>query len=90
MQVESDACFGQGAVRAHRVLKAVASASLKSWVFAIVFVGAVAGVGVVIAVLAEQIATLNTILEKVASAIAVAALPITIVRWLFTVSPSCV
>lgn len=90
MQVERNACFGQGAVRARGVRTAVESASFRNWMFAIFVAGAAGGIGVVIAVLARQIGTLNNVLQEVASGVAVAALPISILRWLVKVSFSCV
>lgn len=88
MQVEKHACFGQGAVRARGVRTAVESASFRNWMFAIFVAGAAGGIGVVIAVLARQIGTLNNVLQEVAAGVAVAALPISILRWLIKVSYS--
>ncbi|CAM9533755.1 unnamed protein product, partial [Ectocarpus sp. 8 AP-2014] len=84
-QVEEHPCFGKGAVRATRVRHAVTSSTCSDWCLVIFTAIVVAGVVAAAKLAAEQIADMQEVLEQVVATAGLAAVPISLLLWIFKV-----
>lgn len=84
-QVEEHPCFGKGAVRATRVRHAVTSSTCSDWCLVMFTAVVVAGVVAAAKLAVEQIANMQEVLEQVVATAGLAAVPISLLLWIFKV-----